>query len=81
MVVMRLGDWMEANGYSVDDGGDARLASRIKSDRTTVSRIRRGKLRPGWRLADIITRVTAGEVTPNDYAAPAETKPRRKRAA
>jgi hypothetical protein len=81
---MRLGDWMEAHGFAVENDGDARFGAKIKSDRTTVSRIRRGKLRPGWRLADLIARATDGAVMPNDYVAPqpkVAAKPRRKRAA
>ena len=59
---MRLADYMEARGLS-----DETLAKRLKVSRPTVSRIRRGKIRPGWNTIKILERVTDGLVTANDF--------------
>jgi transcriptional regulator with XRE-family HTH domain len=77
---MRLSDWMSK--HEVDD---EELASRVGSDRSTISRIRRGKRRPSWDLAEKIKASTGNAVTPDDYlsepAATAKPQRRRKRAA
>lgn len=57
---------MDATGVSDDE-----LARRVKSDRTTISRIRREKHRPSWELAERLKDVTGGNVTPNDFVSSA----------
>lgn len=44
------------------DSGDAEFGERIGRDRTMVSKLRRGLLRPTLDLAAVIERETAGEV-------------------
>lgn len=61
---MRLDEWMLTN-----EVGDEVLATRVGYDRTTISRIRRGKRRPSWDLAERLQEVTDGKVTPNDFVA------------
>jgi transcriptional regulator with XRE-family HTH domain len=59
---MTLADYMGKN--NLDD--DA-MASLVGSDRSTISRIRRGKTKPSWDLVDRILDATDRQVTPNDY--------------
>lgn len=57
---------------------DAIFASRVGVDRTTISRLRNGKVRPDWKTLDAIVAVTDGAVTPNDFltaADPSDTDP------
>lgn len=47
---------------------DGDFAGRIKRDRTTVLRWRKGKTRPDWEGLDAILNATGGAVTPNDFS-------------
>jgi transcriptional regulator with XRE-family HTH domain len=61
---MKLEEWMcEQN---IDD--DA-LATRLSVDRSTVSRLRRGKQRPSWDVLERIVITTAGAVKADDFFA------------
>lgn len=59
----KLDEWMTE--HEVDDAELARLA---RTDRTTISRIRRGKQRPSLDLAARLAEATDNAVTPNDFA-------------
>lgn len=43
------------------------LSRRIRCDRSTVSRILRGLVKPDWRTMRAIEKATRGRVTPNDF--------------
>lgn len=43
---MKLSEWMKKNGWT-----DETLAPQVEADRTTISKIRRGKRRPSPDLA------------------------------
>jgi transcriptional regulator with XRE-family HTH domain len=59
---MHLAAYMAQHGLSDDD-----LAAKIGRTRPTVSRIRRGVMRPDWITMGRILEATSGEVTPNDF--------------
>lgn len=59
---MKLGDWMQARNLR-----DEEVAELVESDRSTISRVRRGVSRPSWDLAEKLAAVTDGAVMPNDY--------------
>lgn len=59
---MQLEAWMAEH-----DVGDAELAKLAQTDRTTISRIRRGKQRPSLDLAARLAEATGNAVTPNDF--------------
>ena len=59
---MNLHEWMIREGYL-----DQELASLVGSDRTTISRVRRGKVRPSWELIRKLKDASEGCVTANDF--------------
>lgn len=59
---MRLQDFMDQNNYR-----DGRFAPLVGADRSHISKIRRGKLRPSWKLAAAIKAFTNGQVTADDF--------------
>jgi transcriptional regulator with XRE-family HTH domain len=61
---MKLEEWMLQNRVS-----DAEVAERldIKVDRSTISRVRRGKQFPSVALIESIARLTDGQVPPNSF--------------
>lgn len=59
---MRLADYMQANGLSDDT-----VAAATGRNRATVSRWRRGKLRPDWEALERIKDFTGGAVTADDW--------------
>jgi DNA-binding XRE family transcriptional regulator len=59
---MTLSEYMTA--HKLDD--DA-MATLVKADRVTVSRIRRGINRPSWQLAARINAATNGQVPPATF--------------
>jgi transcriptional regulator with XRE-family HTH domain len=59
---MKLEQWMAKTETS-----DEVLAEMISLDRSSVSRIRRGKQLPSRATMEAISRVTGGAVTPNDF--------------
>jgi transcriptional regulator with XRE-family HTH domain len=59
---MSLADWMTANGLD-----DETLAEKANVTRATISRLRRGKQKPGDQLAATLFSLTGGQVTPNDF--------------
>ena len=77
-----LGQWMVENDWS-----DETLAAKACTDRTTISRLRRGKQRPSWALIDALMKISDGEITADSFLEPAAepkkapTKRRRRRAA
>lgn len=52
---MTLQEWMDANGVT-----DADVAARAAVDRSTISRVRRGKIAPSLTLAVALNAITAG---------------------
>lgn len=63
MLCMKLGDWMKQRGLD-----DDQVAAMVKADRTTISRLRRGKQRPSWALAANLERATKGGVPVASWA-------------
>ncbi len=61
---MKLSEWMELNGMA--DAGMVELLD-VKIDRSTISRVRRGKQRPSPALIESIARLTNGQVLPNSF--------------
>lgn len=58
---MKLADYLKAEGL-----GDAAFAEMVQTDRSTISRVRRGVHGGSPDLQRRIHRVTRGKVTPND---------------
>lgn len=46
---------------------DDAVAAETGADRTTISRLRRGKQRPSWPLAEKIAKLTGGQVTADSF--------------
>jgi len=59
---MKLSEYLSLNAIS-----DANFAEQVKSDRTTVSRLRRTDRIPSKELMLEIHAVTGGKVTANDF--------------
>lgn len=59
---MHLSDYMTLRGLS-----DEQVAEKIGRKRPTVSRIRRGVVRPDWDTIEAIRKFTNGEVTADDF--------------
>lgn len=59
---MQLADYMAL--ARVDD---AEFAKQINRSRETVSRLRRGKMRPDWDTVEQIRKVSKEAVTANDF--------------
>lgn len=59
---MHLSEYMAAQRLS-----DDQMAELIGIDRATVSRIRRGRMKPGWGTLAKIKAATEGAVTANDF--------------
>ncbi len=60
---------MHLSKYMADRSlSDEEVAAAIKRTRPTVSRIRRGKMRPDWDTIERIRRFTRGLVTADDFA-------------
>jgi transcriptional regulator with XRE-family HTH domain len=72
---MRLSDWMSATGLEDDS-----LARMVGSDRSTISRIRRGLNRPSWELVAKLTKLSGGAVSANDFLASPKDEPAEARA-
>jgi transcriptional regulator with XRE-family HTH domain len=53
---------MESRGLSDED-----VAGAIKVSRVTVSRIRRGKVRPDWSTLGKLKDFSSGEITADDF--------------
>lgn len=65
---MQLSDFMSARG--LDDEAMAELvrkSSGVSVDRSTISRIRRGKCRPSWDLIACLKSVSKGRVSADDF--------------
>lgn len=63
MKLNMLGTWMKEH-----DLEDDQMAALVKADRTTISRLRRGKQRPSWELAANLERATKGGVPVASWA-------------
>lgn len=59
---MNLDEWMTAKEVT-----DDALAAQVNADRTTISRIRRGKQRPSWELAARLVDVSGGEISADSF--------------
>lgn len=60
--VMKLEEWMQNNSVS-----DADLAGRVGRDRTIISKLRKGQIKPSIKVLLAITRLTDGQVTIEDF--------------
>ena len=59
---------MTLDAYLTDrDLTDLQFAGLVQADRSTISRLRRGKLTPSFDLLQRIAVATDGQVTPNDF--------------
>jgi transcriptional regulator with XRE-family HTH domain len=63
-VMTHLAAFMTSNGLSDED-----VASAIEVSRVTVSRIRRGKVRPDWSTIKKLKEFSGGSVTADDFEA------------
>ncbi len=59
---MHLAQYMAAHGLSDED-----VAALIGRSRVTISRIRRGIVRPEWTTIERLKKVTKGAVTADDF--------------
>jgi transcriptional regulator with XRE-family HTH domain len=59
---MHLSEYMLEKGLS-----DEAVAEAVNRSRPTISRIRRGVVRPDWGTIEEIRKFTGGAVTPNDF--------------
>lgn len=59
---MKLSEWMDREGLD-----DQALAERVKKDRSTIYRIRKGTHKPSPDLMAEIAKHSNGDVLPNDY--------------
>lgn len=57
-----LSAFMESRGLSDED-----VAAAIEVSRVTVSRIRRGKVRPDWSTIGKLKEFSGGEITADDF--------------
>jgi hypothetical protein len=65
---MQLADFMEERGLDDEEMASlVRKASRISCDRSTISRIRRGKSRPSWDLIASLKAISKGRVSADDF--------------
>lgn len=62
-MAMKLSTYMELKGIS-----DAELASKVKRERSTVTRWRLDKTRPDWDALAALEKATEGAVTYRDFA-------------
>jgi transcriptional regulator with XRE-family HTH domain len=60
--MIHLSDYMNAHKLTDDD-----VAAALGRTRSTVSRIRRRKMRPDWETIKKIQEFTGGQVTANDF--------------
>ena len=60
--MIHLSDYMAAHKLTDDD-----VAAALGRTRSTVSRIRRRKMRPDWKTIEKIQEFTGGQVTANDF--------------
>lgn len=60
---LTLAEWMEKKGID-----DETLARKTRTDRTTISRVRRGKRQPSWTLAAKLKRISGGLVTEESFS-------------
>ena len=67
---MHLADYMADRGLT-----DEEVAVGIRRSRPTVSRIRRGLVRPDWKTIEEIKRFTKGVVTADDFQNIAQAEP------
>lgn len=59
---MHLADWMKSQ-----DLDDHEVARKVRTDRVTISRIRRRLNRPSWQLAAKFKRISGGKITADDF--------------
>ena len=59
---MKLTEWMRRNRLT-----DGDIADKIARDISTISRVRRGVVKPTWATMIDIYTVTDGKVTPNAF--------------
>ncbi len=62
---MHLADFMTANNLSDED-----VATAVGRSRVSISRYRRGLMRPNWQAVDDIKSFTKGEVSADDWCSP-----------
>lgn len=59
---MKLDEYLSAKSIT-----DVAFAATIGRSPSSISRIRRGLVRPDWSTMDAIKAATNGDVTPNDF--------------
>ena len=59
---MQFNDWLSQKGLT-----DGQFATLVNADRSTISRLRRGKHNASLDLLSRIAEATLGDVTPNDF--------------
>lgn len=64
---MHLADYMQGKNPEGRKFSDEEIAAAIKRSRATVSRIRRGKVRPDWATIKALENFTGGLVAANDF--------------
>lgn len=52
---------------------DRQLAEAVGRERSTITKLRHGKARPSWELANKIARISKGKVPPDAYPSPKQT--------
>lgn len=67
---MTLNDYLKLHGIS-----DGEFAARVKRERTTVMRWRKGDTRPDWEALEAIHEASGGAVRPNDFFPPEPLEP------
>jgi transcriptional regulator with XRE-family HTH domain len=64
---MHLADYMDGKNPDGRKFSDEEIAHRIGRSRATVSRIRRGRVRPDWSTIRALEEMTGGLVTASDF--------------
>lgn len=59
---MHLSEYMQWKNLT-----DSQVALRIGVDRATISRIRRGKVRPDWVTIILLKKMSGGQITADDF--------------
>jgi transcriptional regulator with XRE-family HTH domain len=63
MLFMTLREWMKLSKLD-----DEQVATLVRANRSTISRLRRGKQRPSWELAAALEKATKGAVPVGSWA-------------
>jgi hypothetical protein len=65
---MQLSQYMAAQGLDDEEMASlVRKSFKLSCDRSTISRIRRGKSRPSWELIACLRSISKGRVSADDF--------------